>query len=95
MEMTIDAEQCPTCSGAESISLRGARIACPTCFATRNFTAPVRGTPGTSQGRPSAGGLVFGTLALGAIAAVAMLFKYGPQLQAILSSSVGLNWDGR
>jgi hypothetical protein len=92
MELTIDAERCPTCNGAESISLRGARIACPTCCATRNFSAPVRGTSRTLQGRPSASGVVFVTLALGAIAAVAMLFKYGPQLQAILSSSVGLKF---
>src|SRR5437762_2457220 len=92
MEMTIDAERCPTCSGAESISLRGARVACPTCCATRNFTAPIRGTSRTLHGRPPTSGLVFVTLALGAIATLAMLFKYGPQLQAILSRSVGLKF---
>jgi hypothetical protein len=92
MEMTIDAGRCPTCSGAESILLRGARVACPTCCATRNFTGPAQGTSGTLQGRLAASGLVFVTLALGAIATVAVLFKYGPQLQALLSSSVGVKF---
>jgi hypothetical protein len=32
--MTIDADRCPTCAGAETILLRGMRVPCPTCCTT-------------------------------------------------------------
>jgi hypothetical protein len=39
--MTIDADRCPTCSGAQLVVLRGNQVPCPTC------TPPTR--PGDSE----------------------------------------------
>ena len=35
-DVTIDAERCPTCNEDRYIMLRGNRIDCPTCCATRH-----------------------------------------------------------
>jgi hypothetical protein len=35
-DVTIDAERCPTCDEERFIMLRGNRIDCPTCCATRH-----------------------------------------------------------
>jgi hypothetical protein len=80
--MTINADRCPTCDGAETILLRGERVACPTCCATRHFSAPVQGALDTLRGRSHGSPLVFLALALAAIATVAVLLAYVPQLKS-------------
>ena len=84
--MTIDAGRCPTCDGAETILLRGVRVACPTCCATRHFAAPLRGALETLRGISRDGLLVFLALVFAAVATFAVMDAYAPQLQAIASS---------
>jgi hypothetical protein len=75
---TISSERCPTCDGAETISLRGERVTCPTCCATHHCTAPMQKTlRSRAHGVP----LAFLLFPLAAIATIAVLFAYALQLK--------------